>query len=183
MNKTTCTIDECTKDVRSKHSPYCNMHYFRVYRGGQVGTAELRKRPSRSANCEVDGCTKPDAERGLCSMHGTRKRRHGDVNTVNERDYPTGAANTAWLGDSVGYNGAHLRVSKLRGPASNYLCIDCGDQALHWSYDHADPNELHADLATSTGVAYSSSTAHYDPRCVPRHKMFDLHRDDAMTTT
>lgn len=186
MNKTTCTIEDCIKDVRSKHSPYCNMHYFRIYRGGQVGTAELRKRPARSAHCEVDGCMKPDTEAGLCSMHGARKRRHGDVDRVvplDERTYHRGDANTQWAGNDVGYGGAHIRVAAQRGPASDYACIDCGTQAGQWSYDHADPNERLAELVSANKVAYSPSPAHYDPRCVPCHKMFDLHRDDAMVTT
>lgn len=51
----------------------------------------------------------------------------------------------------------------------------CGDQARHWAYDHADPDEIHRP----DGIAYSGKPEHYVPLCVPCHKRADLGRTDS----
>ncbi len=71
-----------------------------------------------------------------------------------------GPAGTRWLGDSVGIKGAHDRVRRARGPASDHTCIDCPAQAAEWSYDEA-PGE------------HSPRIEDYSPRCYSCHKRLD----------
>src|SRR5690606_2960253 len=42
--------------------------------------------------------------------------------------------------DVVGYGAAHERVYRKRGRASQHDCVDCGERAEEWSYDHSDPD-------------------------------------------
>lgn len=181
----TCSIDGCAKPARTKSAELCKMHYHRQYRGRPVGDATELKRKQRNPECHIEGCVNPDTEAGLCSMHAARKRRHGDplrVITHKERDMPTGTAHHNWLGKDVGYTAAHDRVRRLKGSASQHSCIECGGQARHWSYDHQDPDENLADVRSANLAAYSDKPAHYQPRCVPCHKQFDLGRIDAAVT-
>lgn len=183
MDNLTCTVDGCIKPKRRKKAELCEMHYHRQYRGLPIGGATEMVRKQRSSECHIEGCHKPDREAGLCSMHGARKRRHGDPTksiAYSERNMPTGEAHTNWLGEDVGYTGAHDRVRRLHGSASLHLCTECGNPAYHWSYNHDDPDEKHAIVRlTPNPIAYSDKPGHYSPRCVPCHKRFDLDRLDA----
>lgn len=67
------------------------------------------------------------------------------------------------------YAAMHSRINHRRGLARRRDCVDCGQPARHWSYDHADPNEI----TSPTGLEYSSDPAHYDPRCRTCHDSFD----------
>lgn len=69
----------------------------------------------------------------------------------------------------VRYYSAHSRVQRGNGPASNYRCVDCGNQAKDWSYDHSDPEEVQDER----GIFYSMKETHYVPRCVPCHRKHD----------
>ena len=67
------------------------------------------------------------------------------------------------------YRNAHRRVRAAGGSATGWSCVDCGQQAVEWSYDHADPDERHDER----GRAYSDDPQHYQPRCRPCHSRFD----------
>lgn len=91
---------------------------------------------------------------------------------VESRDTPRTTAPT--------YGGAHSRISRERGLASEHPCVDCGGSAEQWAYDHTDQDEL---TWTMTGgrmkgktVAYSADPAHYSPRCHSCHVRFDQGR-------
>jgi hypothetical protein len=73
----------------------------------------------------------------------------------------------------ITYKSMHNRVSRKRGSASNYLCVDCKNQADEWSYNHLDANELHGFTGRGIYAAYSLDPANYDPRCKPCHRTFD----------
>lgn len=76
--------------------------------------------------------------------------------------------------DVVTYAGAHDRVKRKRGSASEHLCVDCGGQAEDWSYDNADRDEMVAAPGTwGAGMRYSQKIEHYQPRCTPCHARFD----------
>lgn len=68
----------------------------------------------------------------------------------------------------VGYHAAHERIRVAKGPARNHHCVDCGQTAQHWSYNHADPDERRHQ-----GLAYSLKPDHYEPRCVRCHSAHD----------
>lgn len=174
----TCTVDGCTRaDIQAKG--WCRMHYHRWRRTGTTGEAGRRQRSKRADHCIVAGCTKPDKQVGYCTMHAARLRRHGDPHAVFKAALPYGPDHHAWQ-DVPSYGCAHHRVRLRRGSASQFACVDCGGRAQHWSYDHADPNELRGPAPGSAGykglMPYSADPDHYQPRCVRCHKAFDLQR-------
>ena len=74
--------------------------------------------------------------------------------------------------DTPTYVAAHDRVRAIRGKASQFPCVDCGEKARDWSYDHEDENEL----VNPKGHAYSPEPEHYFPRCKHCHTLFDKGR-------
>jgi hypothetical protein len=73
------------------------------------------------------------------------------------------------LTDCPSYNGMHRRIRAWRGKASDQTCIECGEQASDWAYDHADPDEV----ISPSGQVYSTNVMHYVPMCRPHHHAFD----------
>lgn len=155
------------------------MHYYRLRRTGTTDprprkvpvTKPESKRRVRE-ECAVDGCDLiDDGPHGLCKKHYTRALRHGDPAVVirpSDRKLPRGTEHPQWIGDHVGYSGAHMRVRSQRGPASAQVCT-CGAPARQWSYDHLDPAELLAPEGP-----YSADPKHYIALCVSCHKKADL---------
>ncbi len=70
--------------------------------------------------------------------------------------------------ETAAYVTVHARLRYDRGRAATHQCVDCDRQAAHWSYDHADPDEL-----IDKGLAYSLKSEHYAPRCNRCHAAFD----------
>lgn len=120
--------------------------------------------------CSIDRCSKRAHSRNLCQMHYFRLRRTGDPNKLRTNMQGRGENHANWRGDQITYVGAHFRVRRERGPASQHSCIECGKPATEWSYDHNDINELHDDVRHCT---YSADPEHYDPRCKTCHNRFD----------
>lgn len=130
--------------------------------------------------CSVPGCDRTGKiVHGLCRMHETRLRRHGDVNTVKPSlGAGSGPENPRWRGEDISYRTAHDRVVRQWGRASEHNCVDCGDQATHWSYDGTDPNELsrpgRVNKDGSVSVQrWSADLSHYSSRCYRCHVKFD----------
>lgn len=96
----------------------------------------------------------------MCTKHYQRMRVYGTLDNPRK----TGSDAPSWQGNEIRYRTAHVRLTRSRGPASGYLCVDCGDQAREWSYDHGDPNELTSDR----GAPYSPDPDRYQPRCISR---------------
>lgn len=85
----------------------------------------------------------------------------------------------SWVGDEVGYFGAHTRVKSARGSASKYRCTRCGGKAHAWAYDHTDPNERFEYMAHwDREVAYSPNVGHYHPLCRGCHVRVDRYGYD-----
>jgi len=104
----------------------------------------------------------------------------GNRVTVQAHDLATGHTTSCGCGRRkarktiVQYSAAHDRVRRERGWASEYDCVDCGQLAEEWSYNHADPDELiEPEGCQSGGSAYSLDSNCYDPRCIPCHRRFD----------
>lgn len=182
-----CTVDDCDKAARSRSASLCPMHYHRQYRYGTLHrTSDLiaqGKMPRKGIDLSGKRygtltVIRYEASRWICRCDcgATRRASAGELNR-------TGNANTCGLkanhlSDAVDYGAAHDRVRRTRGQARRYPCVDCGTTAAHWSYDHADSNEKVSTSERTQGVAYSLDTRHYEPRCVPCHKRFDLGRMD-----
>lgn len=156
-----CTFQGCTKPPKRRRG-LCTGHVYQRQHGKPL--TPLRPRRANGAPpepCAVDGCTKtPKRNRRRCSMHTARINRHGDpaVCKPNSTRKPDPA-----------YRSVHSRLASDRGPARQYPCVDCGDQAQHWSYDHTDP----AELRSPGGQPYSLDPQRYKPRCVRCHIAFD----------
>lgn len=126
-------------------------------------------------SCSYEGCGKPHLANGLCSMHYSRVYRHGDPE-YQRISYLNGENHGSWIGDEVGYQGAHRRTRYQRGNPSEHSCIDCGQQAQEWSYNYEDPDEKVSEQRLSIGMLYSPDPGFYDPRCIRCHKRFDSRR-------
>jgi len=155
-----CAADGCHRKTYTPGTVHCRMHYMRQWRHGSLEPKIVR---GPRGMCAVDDCPDEVDTPGVpyCRLHQIRFRRHGDPSVV---------IRSGWKGDDVGYQGAHRRVHALRGKAEEHICVDCGTQARHWSYDHADPAER---LCSQLGSPYSLDPGHYQPRCLSCHTRFD----------
>ena len=97
-------------------------------------------------------------------MHLHRLWRHGDTDTVL-------LGNRAFR-DVITYAAAHKRVVRKRGKASDHNCVDCGERAAQWSYDHTDPNEMTQERQGCL-LPYSGDVERYAPRCASCHVTHD----------
>lgn len=165
-----CTANGCKKKPRSKHAEYCETHYYRLRRTGKL---ELDPQPRvPDAECWVDSCESMASHvNGLCRNHHLGYQRNG-----NFEDHRRGPFSYRWLEDhELTYNAVHQRARRFRGEAKNYDCIDCGDVAQHWSYDHNAEDERYEEV-DGYMAPFSPSIYDYSPRCVPCHKKMDLEK-------
>lgn len=116
--------------------------------------------------CSIDGCGRRFHARKLCSMHLQRLVKHGDplfdspiLGRPLKGEYPT-------------FGAIHKRLSRQRGPAKNYSCVDCRERAAEWSYEGGCPHEMRGMVRGSL-VPYSENLDLYVPRCVRCHRVFD----------
>ena len=174
----TCSVTDCSNPI--KRFGYCYGHYMKNWRYGTptpqhpdrwvdirgkvIGTLTVTKRVKGGWLC-------------LCSCGNTRIASAGELNRTGDRN--TCGAPGAHLDTEPRYAAAHDRVARLHGPASQHPCVDCGNPARHWSYDHNDPDELYAVGLSANPMAYSANPDHYEARCVPCHKRYDLGRRDS----
>lgn len=170
-----CSLSGCTKPV--KRRGLCYGHYMKWWRYGDPTWTQPKRRRNLLGQRfgQVTVIEELDEGHWLCLCDCGNKSRvrgwsltSGGTTTCN--DGPTHRR-----ADDISYSAAHARMKRDRGPASTHSCVDCGETAGHWSYDHADPDEVR----TPEGYAYSLKTNHYQPRCVPCHKTFDMGRADA----
>lgn len=173
MSIIACSVNGCEKPKRGPHG-YCGAHWVAWKNHGDP-TVNLKATGRKP--CSIGECEAFAKAHGLCSKHVTRLKRTGDPLLVRPRA-PKGSANTAWVGDALGYFGAHARVRSARGQAKLHACIDCNEQASQWSYSHADTNEKIGVIDRRTGslAPYSLDPSYYEPRCVTCHKRFDATR-------
>lgn len=168
MSERTCTVEGCTSKHQAKG--LCNAHYKQSRRGmpltlrerrdlaGQRFGSLLAIEPERSywiCRCDCGAQTRAltaDLRRGQAITCGD-KRAHRRID--------------------IRYAAAHHRVRRDRGPASAHPCVDCGETAAQWSYDHQDPNEMVGQASPTAVAAYSADPNHYQPRCRPCHTRFD----------
>lgn len=115
--------------------------------------------------CSVEGCERKHEARGYCKMHWKRWRRTGDVSDVSP-------SNNRRM-EIPDYHATQMRLIRDLGHASEYDCVDCGEQAQRWSYDGQDPDERKALRAGSPGLVYSMLNEHYEPRCRSCHSRHD----------
>lgn len=179
-NQGKCTVDDCTKGAHRKE--YCYAHYMKDWR---YGTPTPQHAPTwedltgrRYGTLVAKARTDSGAWICACDCGETITRRVGDLNRYGNA-CTCGTTGKHYITDAPGYGSAHGRVRSTHGAASNYQCITCGDRAYHWSYDHTDADELTYEYEPGKVIAYSAKPEHYQPRCVPCHKRYDLDRIDS----
>lgn len=87
------------------------------------------------------------------------KKRHASGEIFGFQKGETNDKHHSWKGDNVGFRGMHIWVAKEKGKASEHDCVDCGNQAYHWSnIDHK----------------YKRTLDDYQARCVKCHKKYDI---------
>lgn len=165
MTERICTVDGCGKKLYARG--YCEMHYARLRRNGSPNLQP----PRGLQGCSVDECDQPHCCRGYCRLHYERWHKHGDPHVVA---YMAGDSHYAWVGDDISYGAMHRRIHLFNGPANQQTCVDCGQQARDWSYNHRDPNErIGYGFDGTSLMTYSSDVAYYEPRCKKCHRAFD----------
>ena len=174
----TCSVTGCDKPV--KRTTLCYGHYMKNWRYGTPTPSFPDRHEDLSGRRfgnlivlrRVDG-------RWLCSCDcgATTVVRVGDLNRGTTAN--CGDRSEHRRRDDIKYAAAHDRVRADRGLVQTYRCVDCGQRAQHWSYNHDDPDELHQEGLSAQPVAYSIHPDHYSPRCVKCHRHFDLFHADA----
>lgn len=169
MARNICTVEGCSGFVSGRG--LCGRHYSAARRdpANEWGVAAQR--------CAIEECSKPAFATGMCGMHYARTKRCGDTRTVRP-NHRFREEHEGWKGDAVSYGGAHRRIYRERGAAKSYRCVDCGGPAAQWAYDHNDENEKE-ELTPGGWRAFSPDPSHYEPKCVPCHKLSDLRREEA----
>lgn len=171
MAETTCSVDGCDRIILARG--LCNAHYTRWRIKGDPGTAELRPSAKhvQGDTCSVDGCGRDVlvASRKLCQAHYKRWQRTGDPGGADLRPPSDG---------KITYRRIHEIVQKMRGHAAGFSCVECGDRAHEWAYDHLDPDQrvMPDDASQHAGFPYSLNVDHYYPMCRPCHRTADLNR-------
>src|SRR5690625_4837991 len=166
----TCDVDGCTKP-KYQNKQMCGSHYMKWYRYGDPNHSPRRSFQDVTGHRFGALVARERTESGMwlcdCNCGGTTVTRIGDLNrgTVST----CGDRREHYRLDAVGYTAAHDRLRSDRGRVQGYSCVDCGDRAEQWSYDHSDPDEL---MCPRMGLPYSLDPECYSPRCVPCHKHF-----------
>lgn len=160
----TCSIPGCVGAHVARG--LCGRHYKQASVRGTLPPGV--RPPSNDGPCSVEGCEKGAQARGLCTKHYQRMRIRG---TTDAWSPPKGEESPGWVGGEATYRTVHSRLVAARGKASNHECVDCGDTAREWSYDHTDPESKHDDR----GGDYSVDLDRYEPRCRTCHFYFDKH--------
>lgn len=163
MANGTCSIPDCGRKALMR--TWCATHYNRWRETGVVGGPIEPRRKNVGTLCSAPDCARPAVSVGMCSTHYQR--------SIGRNKLPLDApvVRYGFKGDDITYSGMHMRLKRWRGDAAVFRCIDCDEPAMHWSYDNADPDER---IDALSGLAYSTDTEHYEPRCVSCHARFDL---------
>lgn len=133
-------------------------------RGVYIRTPEIRaslsahalERHESTGWCQIEGCDRPANTRAnICERHYYRIRRTGSTELKpSRRKYPPS------------YRNAHRWVELDRGKAASHDCVDCGEQAAHWSFAHRRVPEQDWLWTEKDGRRpYSGNPTDYDPRC------------------
>lgn len=146
---TACSVQGCERDIHVRG--LCRSHYGEWWKA---------QRADHMPICSVAGCEQRvfvgSLKQGLCPLHYSRVRSKGEPGQTESKYVPR-------TPEHRGYLRAHDHLREVRGPASDYPCVDCGKQAMDWSY-------VGDDLSS---FAWSDDLDDYQPKCKPCHARHD----------
>lgn len=125
--------------------------------------------PNRT--CRAPGCDGQVRTLGLCNAHYHRWLRSGrpDDLSVIASQRRDGESSYRWKSrDELTYRTMHRRLRVKLGSARTYDCVECGEAAHGWAYQHDDPNEL-----MSEDGPFSDRLESYAPMCNACHASLD----------
>lgn len=155
-----CAVTGCLDPATGRG--WCNRHYQRWWRTGETGPADI-PRYGLIKVCSAMGCDRAHRTKGYCDTHYRRWKRGVPVDSKTFRAPPKPM-------NASSYAAVHMRLAATWGPASDYACCWCGEDAHHWAYQHNDPEALYS----ATGAPYSLNIGEcYEPMCRQCHGRMD----------
>ena len=179
VDQPTCSVDACGKPI--KRLGLCYGHYMKRWRYGTATPSfPSRWQPLVGMTFGELKVVRREGNQWVCtcSCGAETMARSGELSRGRET-ITCGDRAIHHRTDTADYHAAHDRIHRDRGPARDRVCVGCGAQAAHWSYNHDDLDERNSASTRILGIAYSLDPGHYSPRCVPCHKRFDLDRLNA----
>lgn len=118
-----CAVEGCERPKEKRG--WCQMHYRRWQRGGDLGDADST-RPRQTGECSVVGCSRPQRSRQLCGNHYAVAVRHGGELPLARPCVKCGSA-IDLIGPGVVHSTASQPSSRKRR-SDSCLCADCARQ-------------------------------------------------------
>lgn len=163
----TCSVHNCGRSAHTRGM--CQGHYLRAWRAGNFPPRVRQDLTGRRFGALVALEFVAGRSVWLCRCDCGQTTRVPTRDLTAGNTSSCGCRRTARKDGPVGYQAAHDRLTVDLGPATDRECSDCGRPAAHWSYDHADPDEL----TDWRGLPYSLEASHYAPRCHACHRRLD----------
>lgn len=69
MAKTTCSVEGCEKPIVRKAYGWCEAHYYRWRRYGDVHGGGPSRQSNEGRVCSAEGCKRQSKRRGMCDSH------------------------------------------------------------------------------------------------------------------
>lgn len=85
--KDTCKYSDCDKTATKKG--YCNTHYNRIWRNGDLDKRPTKVKEDIPRLCNVEDCDKTHYANGLCAMHNRRRIRNKSELETKQRGRKT----------------------------------------------------------------------------------------------
>ena len=137
-----------------KHTEATKEKMRKAHLGKGCPCTEATKKKLRQAHLGKKQ-SKEHIEKGRLSRLGKKRT---EATKEKMRQAQLGKKSTSWKGNNAGFSAIHKWVSRSKGKASLHKCIDCGEQAEHWSnVDHS----------------YKRNLEDYKPRCIGCHRKYD----------
>lgn len=119
--------------------------------------------------CSVLDCDNPKLAKGLCNKHYIRMRKHDSLDDPpppkGRKPLPYGKQEHLPEWDrhytTSGYLSFHRKIAKERGKASEFPCVDCGQQARDWSHQSG---EFRGDIMSYFPRCRSCHIGHDNPQ-------------------
>lgn len=142
----------CEKEAKSRGM--CMTHYMREYR-------------KSGGTCKE--CTRTVYSRGLCESHYKSLLREENPS------YDTAQRELLKITHSrlsPMYKEVHRNITKAKGKAREYSCVDCGGTADEWSLNK-ESSIIYYGIPDRQTYPYSLNLEDYAPRCRKCHGFYD----------